>query len=272
MTDERITPDPGAATDERVAAAYRDLATERAPEPLNTAVLRIAEKAARPPYKRSILWTRPAAWIAVVAICLAITLQVTQVPTPTDMPAATELLPLDSANDTPDRRESEQYRKRQVEKDLPAGRSDSQSPSEDRLEPESRALESTEVPESRVEAVLEEPAPALAEDFEMQDADMLRRAEDMVRLQSGDIKTREYQEHDPNERDNGAARASGFAAATAPASLDDSGCGTADRQNPEDWLDCILALESADLMEEAARQRELLAETFPDFEIPARSE
>ena len=44
-----------------------ELSTERAPEALNRTVLRKAEKAAQPAYRRSVLWTRPVAWAAVVS-------------------------------------------------------------------------------------------------------------------------------------------------------------------------------------------------------------
>ena len=270
MTNERNTPGAGVPSDERVTGAYRDLATERTPERLDEAVLRNAERAARPAYKRSILWTRPAAWAAVVAICLAITLQVTQLPTPTDMPAATELLQLDGAADTPDKKEQEQYRDRQISEDLPAGSIDGDSISKRRIEPETRAVETAGLPESSAEAIVEENARVLADDFEMQDADMLQRAEDMLRLQTGDNKTRELEVHEQDERQSVTPSASGFAAASAPARLDAAGCSTATRQNPDDWLDCILALERMGQAEEAVLQREQLAEAFPDFEIPPR--
>ena len=86
MTNERNRPDANGLHDASVSRAYADLATERAPAQLDQAVLRKAQKAAERPYRRSILWTRPVAWAAVVAICLAITLQVTQVPVPDDIP------------------------------------------------------------------------------------------------------------------------------------------------------------------------------------------
>ena len=159
MTNERKTPDHGPASDERVTGAYRDLATERAPKRLNSAVLRHARKAAQPPYKRSIRWTRPTAWAAVVAICLAVTLQVTQLPTPTDIPASTELLPLDSADEATAKQEQERYRDRQVSKDLPAGRSVGDSVADGPVEPGTRAVESATVAQSPTEAVSEEATP-----------------------------------------------------------------------------------------------------------------
>lgn len=83
MTNERQHPDFAAETDETVSATYRELSREGAPNHLNEKVLRqAAEKALRPRYSRSIMWTRPLAWAATVGLCLAIVLEVTRVPTP----------------------------------------------------------------------------------------------------------------------------------------------------------------------------------------------
>ncbi len=83
MTNERQHPDFAAETDETVSATYRELSREGAPDHLNEKVLQqAAEKALRPRYSRSIMWTRPLAWAATVGLCLAIVLEVTRVPTP----------------------------------------------------------------------------------------------------------------------------------------------------------------------------------------------
>ena len=72
MSDKRQYPDSTAAADEQVSTTYRELASERAPDHLNEKVLRkAAQRAARPPYSRSIMWTRPLAWAATIALCLA---------------------------------------------------------------------------------------------------------------------------------------------------------------------------------------------------------
>ncbi len=83
MTNERQHPDFAAETDETVSATYRELSREGAPDHLNEKVLQqAAEKALRPRYSRSIMWTRPLAWAATVGLCLAIVLEVTRVPVP----------------------------------------------------------------------------------------------------------------------------------------------------------------------------------------------
>ena len=83
MTNERQHPDFTAETDETVSATYRELSREGAPNHLNEKVLQqAAERALRPRYSRSVMWTRPLAWAATVGLCLAIVLEVTRVPTP----------------------------------------------------------------------------------------------------------------------------------------------------------------------------------------------
>ena len=215
MTNERNRPDTDATGDERVSRAYADLATERAPAHLDAAVLRKASQAAERPYKRSVLWTRPVAWAAVVAICLAITLQVTQVPAPEDIP------------------------------DVLLKESD---------DPATGPARATQAPQ--------EAASPVPETFEMQDADMLQRAEDMARQRAGENREAEY-----------AARGvSSFAPASAAAGVDEDGCSEQARENPQDWLVCIALLEHAGRNEAAAAEREQLAAAFPDFEVPATSQ
>jgi len=78
MTNERNIPVDGADDDARLRQAYADLAAERSPDHLDRAVLRAAERAARPRYSRLRLWTRPFAWAAMVVLSAAILLQISQ--------------------------------------------------------------------------------------------------------------------------------------------------------------------------------------------------
>ena len=86
MTDERNTTDSGGSDDRLVSKTYRETATERAPDHLNTAVMRNAAKAARPRYFLLRTWTRPVAWAAVVMLSVGLVLELTQTPVtqPTD--------------------------------------------------------------------------------------------------------------------------------------------------------------------------------------------
>lgn len=84
MTEERKTTDPGAFEESRVSELYRDIAQERAPERLDKAVLREAASAVQPRYWRLRLWTRPAAWAAIVLISGTLLLQVSHLQPPQD--------------------------------------------------------------------------------------------------------------------------------------------------------------------------------------------
>lgn len=66
--------------DQRVSETYRRLATERTPPRLDRAVLRMARKEGRTPYAAARAWMRPFAWAATIALCLAIVLQLTELP------------------------------------------------------------------------------------------------------------------------------------------------------------------------------------------------
>ena len=47
-----------------------------------------------------------------------------------------------------------------------------------------------------------------------------------------------------------------------------SDCPEMAQNEPETWLECILALEEAGNEDGAKREREALIDTFPDFKIP----
>jgi hypothetical protein len=85
--------------DEEVRHAYRDIASERAPNALDQAVLKRARRAVQPAYARSRAWTRPVAWAATVALCVAVVLEVAQLPdapvVPEVMQSAPKPVPLD---------------------------------------------------------------------------------------------------------------------------------------------------------------------------------
>ena len=110
---------------------------------------------------------------------------------------------------------------------------------------------------------LEESAAPPPEDIELQDAELLRRAEELRRMRAGDNK----------EAEPATVGVSSFTApASAAASLEVTGCTEEHREDPDDWLVCIVLLERSGLIEEATLEREQLAEAFPDFEFPARPE
>lgn len=79
MTDEREKLD----RDSEVSRAYRLLAAETVPAHLNRQVLSMAAEDGGPEVRSgfaSVFWMRPVAWAATVGLCLAIVLEVTEIP------------------------------------------------------------------------------------------------------------------------------------------------------------------------------------------------
>ena len=216
MTERRMTPDPGAAQDTQVSETYRDIAQESAPEHLNQAVLAAAAREARPKYSRLRLWTRPAAWAAVVMLSVAILMETSQDPaTPSLEPA-------------PEREDL--YQPETAESDYNAV-----------AEPKSAERQSLK----------SEASSADMQELRVQDEDLLEQAEEMARMREG---TRD--EPAPAV----AARAVAAPREDAPA------CDETARAAPESWLECIVELEEAGALDAARLERELLAESFPDFD------
>ena len=230
MTNEREHPKSVDETDALVSKTYGDMADEQTPDRLNKSVLRKAANAARPQYSRSMRWMRPAAWAATIAICLAITLQVTQVPVPESIVAPAGETALDNVSAPA----SEPV-------DNPAA-SDAETRNDD--------------VDTNNFATLEAAVPSSVAEFEPHDTNMLQRAEDLARMQSGDNK----------ESDQSSALV--FAASEVAVSGLMRGCDDEAKAAPATWHACIISLEEAGLPDAARRQREELAEAFPDFEAP----
>ena len=78
MSDERRHPDD--VTDPIVSSAYRELSTERTPEHLDHVVLNEARNAAKQRHRSAMAWLRPAAWVTTIGLCLAIVLEIADLP------------------------------------------------------------------------------------------------------------------------------------------------------------------------------------------------
>ncbi len=255
MSDKRQYPDSTAAADEQVSTTYRELASERAPDHLNEKVLRkAAQRAARPRYSRSIMWTRPLAWAATIALCLAITLEVTRVPTPEAVPSqeprslAEAEAPLPAATALVGRQDGF-VDKTQV------GRSTAkqviEEPRRDRRLPDA-TFAAAEEEKAGVEDVYDAGV-AAPSDFVTPDTDIVQSAEKFARLQAG--------------KSNQPALNEVTTVSAAMGSVANE-CTDEVRADPVTWLECIDDLEEVGDTEAAARQREALRETFPQFELP----
>lgn len=274
MTEERKTAVPGAEKDAFVTDAYRDLATERVPEKIDRAVLKKARAAARPQYSRLRAWTRPMAWAATVMLSVAIVLQIGKVPGPENV----------SVDDASGKSEADVAAFEAVEDraaEIPAAEALLETPTsapvrslnsasnlrDDATIGRAAAKQAAPEPaaEKRQRAVLQDSvneqqpaAPATEIDaFRPTDPDMLQRAAEMAKTQSGENRVLA-----PKSSDADAAALGAVAVSTeAPA------CDESVRQTPETWLECIKELEAAGQSDEASRQRELLQQNFPEFEL-----
>lgn len=245
MSDRRITPDPAAERDSGVSEAYREIATERTPEHLDRAVLAAAAREARPRYSRLRMWTRPAAWAAVVMLSVTLILQTNQSPLDYDVaPAASK--PAVEADEL-------------GEQEMEFLDADTQAAEEVADRKAEAPIRKTELHANR------EQVSAEVQELRVTDDALLERAEEMARIQQGPS---DQPQPASAARQRAAPQSSADSAASfvaSPAGAP-SLCDETARAEPETWLECILDLEAAGLDEAASQERELLAEAFPDFE------
>lgn len=274
MTEERNTTEPGAEADALLRQTYRELARERVPDHLDRAVLKTAAKAARPRYARLRSWTRPMAWAATVMLSVALLLQMNEVPGPesasfgdTARKVEAQVPEPDARSDAPlESAEAEVLEEaaatapvrslqaageapRGTEPARPAAKQVIQAPLQQKKQRSELRQDSTDAQEPAAPA-------ANADTFMLQDADMLRRADEIARTRSGENKESTL----PNSRDHAGTPSATAVGLAAPV------CDETATKTPESWLECIAALEEAGLLDEAQEQRQLLLETFPDFQ------
>jgi hypothetical protein len=247
--------------DEQISAAYQDLAKERVPEHLDNSVLRMAKaNIERPKYSRWSAWSRPLAWTATVALCLAITLEVTQVPAPDGM--ATESIPADLAAPASalvlapelQKDKREQASKQDMEQQLKLTDSMSDAISSEKISPARSAAKQT----------VNEPAPA----GRMRQSADLAAAESIEEGTVAPEMAIEVKEASELRREDGSVSVGYAAAGALAADMPIDECSEENRAEPESWLKCIDALEAAGDVDAASRQRENLIAVFPDFKLP----
>jgi len=238
MTDERQHPDSAAETDKVVSDTYRQLSGESAPDYLNERVLQqAASVAARPRYSRSIMWTRPLAWAATIALSLAIVLEVTRVPTPeiVDIPEPLESLEAEPAST---------------------------------LAPEPAELKT----QSPVQVLTKQQPNALADKKSQFGRAAAKQVADEPRRELQLMDAAHESEADLNSIDeravSGKVKFEETSAFAMPALLAANECANEVRDDPVTWLACITDLEEAGNAEAALRQREALKEAFPRFVMP----
>ena len=249
--------------DEQVSAAYQDLAKERVPEHLDNSVLRMAKaNVERPKYSRWTAWSRPLAWAATVALCLAITLEVTQVPTPDGM--ATQFIPAEIA--APASALAPELKKDKREQaSEPASEQDMAQPFK-LTESMSDAISSEKIAPARSAAKQTANEPAAA--GRMRQSTDLADAESIEEMTVAPEMAIEVKEASELRREDASFSAGNAASGTLAADMPIDECPEENRAEPETWLECIDALEASGDVEAASRQRENLIEVFPDFKLP----
>lgn len=244
MSDRRIQPDPAAESDSSVSRAYRKIATERTPEHLDRSVLDAAARAARPRYYQWRMWTRPAAWAAVVMLSVTLIMQTNQFPLEMDAAPAARAPAIEA--DRLDELESEVR-------------------DADRQAVESVAERKAEAPVRKSDlGATRERSPDEASELRVTDDSLLRRAEEMSRLQQGENDQPQpaavmFENMVPPAADSVATFSTGESG-TEPL------CDDTVTAEPETWLECILELEEAGLVDTANLERQRLSEAFPDFD------
>ena len=249
MTEERSNN----VSDPLVSRAYRESANETAPAALDDAVLRDAKQAvsgnAWDRYSKSIHWLRPMAWAATVALSLAIVIEVTDVPYLSQDRAVEETPPmpeLPQAESAP----------AALDANMPAQPPARSAPTsaggtgELRLQSSEMKVEADAIPATVKDGLAADVAERTAdtEIFRNQNAEMLKEAEEQMRLRASDqpVSTEE-------------PRASAAYLLAVP-------CDEEETSEPETWMECIERLDEAGRYADAERQRDLLKEAFPDFE------
>ena len=238
MTEERSNPE----NDPLVTRAYRKAATETTPPALDDAVLLKARQAVSGSgwsrYAKTIYWLRPMAWAATIGLSLAIILELTTTP-----PVESELL-MDTPAALP------------VEEVL-APRRDTRKLIMDDATPapaEAAGAPRQDVQQPQKSKVTDAPAPIASEAEVKEELERLIRYREEAESRSADRPLA--------AEDAAAAQPSAAYAIAVP-------CGEQETRAPETWLECIERLDEQGRYVDAQRERERLAEAFPDFELPA---
>ena len=258
MSNERRHPDDVA--DPVVSEAYRELSDEGSPAHLDHEILNMARNAAKERHRNAMAWLRPAAWVATVGLCLAIVLEVADLPMQEQADFAVEA-------------EKEQMPEADA---LPASSPPVEgvaSGGEQRVAPQRSLMQKsesaarfesdryTDKPQSEtVVSGQRKDAPAAIEVEGLRDSErqFLREAEDRARMQVGSDEEAEV-----------ALMLSAPAVSLAQDAAVERYCDEEETADPNRWLECILALENRGMPEAAMLERELLQEVFPDMYAPA---
>ena len=241
MTTESNPNDP------RVSEAYHDLATEKTPPELDQKVLSMAAGNVRSRYGLARAWIRPVAWAATIGLSLAFVLEMSQlrdVPAPRVDADAIEAIEELVIKDKAPTRAKDENRLQQE----PARRSN--APAAKPVSSPPAAAEPGAAPE---EALATD---SMSADFEADDMNLLREAEEQARARSGSERA-----------DDAVAGIAAFAEKKEQVEH----CDSEARMAAESWYACIVELRDSGFGDAAGQEFETLLIEFPNFEEPDES-
>ncbi len=296
----------GPGIDPLVSDTYRELADETTPETLNREVLRMAARETRTRYAVARAWTRPVAWAATIGLSLVLVLQLADTPEP----AATEIeataFERKDADTIGARREGDVAPEAAAPSVLPAsapadaGRA-SEADAQAAL-PAVAKRSRSEMQQQEEKVSVMNDAPVAAPQDVMAEEEVPARSyvsRDIVQEAREKARLQESLQQAPKEEALARQRAAALQADSVGESAELSSTGMAQvgaerttmqptvsiaatddareflcpadaRKTPEEWLDCISAIEKTAPAELVDREYEALHQRFPDFEQVSR--
>ncbi len=255
MTEERSNSDN--VEDALVSRTYRESAVEQVPDELDQAVLQRARQRSSNRSSRSVVWLRPMAWAATIGLCLAIVVEINNVPQP--MPEQLALPAASADAMTPVERVREEAAPARSVQGGTGTTNMNKSVSHETEALQQRTKKTVDA-KGRV-SLQNVPQHSKSDAGESAFAP----AEVMESLESKDS-------HDVNapmleEADHvSGLRSIAITASPASAELTAATCDLQARATPQTWVECIEALEENGLDDLAGEQRDQLRKAFPDFD------
>jgi hypothetical protein len=247
MTEQPKTPDIDELNDPLVSSAYRESASERAPDMLNYSVMQQAREQLRKGFFRPVVWLRPMAWAATIGLSLAIVIELSTLPQPAfEMPTINV-----PASGTQVLREVEAPRRSEAGSEQP-NLPEANSPADLEVKPFGPRARKTITDEGRVT---------------LQDAGSLHKTE-LAAPAAIAAPTEIAAEEKQLMQDRLEVDSNDALAMQATSSMISPPCAGDIRDLPESWLECIERLQNDGLVDQADSQRKQLQQAFPDFKLP----
>ncbi len=259
MTEERSHT--GKVEDTLVSQTYRESAVEQVPDKLDQAVLQRARQHTSNRYSRSVIWLRPMAWAATIGLCLAIVVEINNVPQPLPEQIVRPAAPADAmtAAEKPDE-EAVEVQRNQVET---ARTEMHEAVAPQRVEAEALQQRAKKTVDEQGRVILQD-VPQYSKTKARESAFMPAEMRESVERKDNHSLVAPMLEDARGASNLGSIVVTGSRTA---AIVSQATCDANARATPQTWLECIAALVEDDLDEVAAEQRELLQAAFPNFDM-----